>query len=761
MALRIVSAFVVASVSMAAAGQEPPTTSPVEQQRGNQPTLSTDPSARDQRLPPPSDASSYTLRIKSFREYRLAEGKIVATEAHFEYRGYDVRAKEVHGDLETNVFQLRGEVDVVGQSETVKAEYMEIDFQNRTFKLQSGTADVKPQRLEGFITTDIYLRAESATGREGLLEARIAAATTCSYDRPHYEIETQELIVIPDRRLTFKNMRLRVLGRTVFGLPRLDIPLDRSTREYLPEVGQSIDDGYYLRFKFPLAIRQNLFIFRTDLTTKKGVALGGDYLYATPESKGEVRAIAGFEDGFNTIRYSASAKHRQRFSFGEFDGNVESRSFRFFGGPTSKLTDIRLAFLPNFLGTNGTSRLGLNHLINETGDFRSTQSNFSLSDYRRWDSRHTTSLNLNLSEVRASVGGTTISTRKVLDVRFQDSLAMPRFSAQLDFNRAIPIGTNLSFLGGIDRAPELSFRTDKTRLLGPQANFPNFSALLSVGNFIDNAQSLQVARLFFDLRTTKTGVPINGFGVEYDAGLKQGLYGDNTAQFTPSANIRTTYQHERAFSINLRYNYTRQHGFTPLFFDRGGRSNVVSFDALAHPAQGLKIGGQTGYDINREREGQIAWQSPAIRLEYEPTDRFRFRALANYNAFAQRWGSVRLDTMYRQGDFTFAASANYDAGSGRWGSVNLFADALRWGRLSASVLLQWNGFTRQFDSRQFSFAYDMHCTEAILQILEDNTGFSPGRQIAFFIRIKGLPFDSAFGTGRLGQPVGGGTGPSY
>jgi hypothetical protein len=71
-----------------------------------------------------------------------------------------------------------------------------------------------------------------------------------------------------------------------------------------------------------------------------------------------------------------------------------------------------------------------------------------------------------------------------------------------------------------------------------------------------------------------------------------------------------------------------------------------------------------------------------------------------------------------------------------------------------SALLLYNGFLERFDSRHFAFTYDLHCAEAVLQIIENNVGFRPGREFLFFIRIKALPFDSPFGTGRLGQPIG-------
>lgn len=96
-----------------------------------------------------------------------------------------------------------------------------------------------------------------------------------------------------------------------------------------------------------------------------------------------------------------------------------------------------------------------------------------------------------------------------------------------------------------------------------------------------------------------------------------------------------------------------------------------------------------------------------------------------------------------------------------WANLNLFIDALKIGRLKVSALLLYNGYLQRFDSKHFALTYDLHCAEAVLQVLENNTGFRPGREIVFFIRIKGLPFDTPFGIGNQGQPLDYGTGGGW
>src|SRR4029079_829550 len=113
---------------------------------------------------------------------------------------------------------------------------------------------------------------------------------------------------------------------------------------------------------------------------------------------------------------------------------------------------------------------------------------------------------------------------------------------------------------------------------------------------------------------------------------------------------------------------------------------------------------------------------------------------------------------YRPGATFVSIGANYDGLRKVWGSTNLLVDGLKWGRLKMSTLLQYNGYIKQFLTQQYSFAYDLHCAEAVLQVLDNNTGFNPGRQVLFFLRVKALPFESPFGVGSFAQARGTGGG---
>jgi hypothetical protein len=148
-------------------------------------------------------------------------------------------------------------------------------------------------------------------------------------------------------------------------------------------------------------------------------------------------------------------------------------------------------------------------------------------------------------------------------------------------------------------------------------------------------------------------------------------------------------------------------------------------------------------------------------MEYQPSDRLRIRGLANYLPEESSWGNLRADIAWKYGDTFFGAATRYDSLRHKLGNLNLFIDGLKWGRLKLSTLLLYNGYLQKFDSTHISLTYDLHCAEAVLQVLDNNVGFRPGREVLFFIRLKGLPFDSPFGIGRSGEPIGFGTGSGW
>ncbi|MCS7066537.1 MAG: hypothetical protein NZL85_09760, partial [Fimbriimonadales bacterium] len=126
-----------------------------------------------------------------------------------------------------------------------------------------------------------------------------------------------------------------------------------------------------------------------------------------------------------------------------------------------------------------------------------------------------------------------------------------------------------------------------------------------------------------------------------------------------------------------------------------------------------------------------------------------------YDPNRERFTSVLTDLLWQFGDSRLALSARYDPQRRRWGSVFTRLDALKWGRIRLSSILQYNGYLNRVEGRHFLITYDLHCAELEIRYIDNPFGFRQDRSLLVFLRLKALPSVSRFGYGQFGQPLGG------
>ncbi|HWP31531.1 MAG TPA: hypothetical protein VNK96_07405 [Fimbriimonadales bacterium] len=755
MALRIIL-FILVLISCAILFAQDPDQNPLE------PTGFPPNPPKDIRLPPPpiEEAGTYELRVIRSETWSLRENEVEGTKVEFEYRGYRVQADVVLGDVDSGVFALRDNVNILTRDYVIRGKGVIVNFRRRTFRFDNGEMDIRKSFLQGMLLSEVYLEAEEVSGGEDMVVARGATFTTCNLDHPHYWFESKKFSTYPEDKIVFEQLKLKVLDKTVFSLPKLVIPIRKGSREFLPQTGFSPAEGYYLKYRYGLPVGRNFAMFRAELTTEQGLGLGGDFNYESSRQKGIVRIFGNFFRPDGTLSYGASAEHSQEWNFGRMNFTHESRQNNYLIGPQNILHNTRLNFNTS-PSRRGSTSFNFTRLENLLPGFHSIQNNATITDSTRWGANHATNLSLSYLISDASSFGNVLLKREVLEVRFQDLLDLKTIETELEYYHLVPIGSTTNFFSGIERTPNLIVRTNKSRLFGNNKKIPQFDALVSIGNYFIPQTSDKVTRYTFNIYTRQSAIPKEGIGYEYEASFFQGFYDEDAAQYTPRLNARLAYNDEKRFSLNFRYNYRRQHGFTPIFEDAAGRYETANIDFLAHPLPGFRIGGQTGFDFNRDREGEVAWQPPSLRMEYEPGKWLRFRTIASYDPEDTLWRSVRFDLSASWKDTRLSVASTYDGRFHNWGTTSFFLDGLTLGRLKVSLLFAYNGFLRRFDSRHLSLTYDLHCAEAVLQIIENKTGFNPGRQVVFFIRIKALPFGSLFGLGPFGNSIGVGNGISW
>ncbi|HJP83624.1 MAG TPA: hypothetical protein VJ835_08980 [Fimbriimonadaceae bacterium] len=714
-----------------------------------------DPTVRAGQLPEPSlDPSRQQLKVDAGNIKQDGPNILLNGNAHLVYQGYDIYADKIEGNSDTKVFKGTGNVRVYGEKAFVKGDEVTVNLRNETFLAKDSYVDARPELLGGNVLRDLYFKGGTTYGSQQEIFGEKCDITSCDRTVPHYHIEAAKVTVRPGRRAIFRKLSIKLFNKTILRLPYLSIPLDERTYRYLPEVGQTFDEGYYAKFKFGIPLKDdNTFLdTRVDYYTKKGPALGFDFNYANPVLRGIVSAysVLGQDKTF-----TVNTRHRQEFKLGilTLDNNYQKNNY--LSAPESSILNTRVGFLiPQGRGTN--TRLDFLRNENDSANNKTQTQNFKVSDIRRWNEDLRTAFDVAWSKSENS-NGSFSSEREQVDLKFRGNYDLQRATAQFDYQRAIPVGDTNNFFSGADRTPVVTLLTDSRKLFGRRNFAWPFNAEVSLGEFANSLDKNRVTRANFDININRPDRSNHRFRFDVNGRFKQGIYSDDTAQYNLGLAMQASYALGYDTSINLRYNYLRPYGFSPLQIDRIGRSNLITADLSSRPFRTLLIGAQTGYDILQLQQSspgdRVAWQSVGVRMEYRPVDYISLRALSTYDSFQGAWNNLRVDLAYKPGATFVGLGAKYDGIRKTWSSLTGFVDGFKWGRLRTSALFSYNGYLQRFESRHFQFTYDLHCAEAILTIIDNPVGFRSGTSINFYVRIKAFPFNTGFGTGTSGQPV--------
>ncbi len=722
------------------------------------------PARRASDLPPAGDfdqENGYFNLINHGGSFEQKNGQLhVDGGIEFTDRGYHCWADEAFGDRNTNVFTLKGNVRVEGRDESITGDTVVVDFTNKTFIAENAESILRPGLTKGLID-NLYVKGANSHGGEAEVWGENTSSTTCSYASPHFEIESESTDVRPGTRVIFRKAKIIILGHVVLKLPYLSIPLDERTYNNLPVVGKDSIAGYFIknRYAFPISHSAD-FISRFDYYTKLGLGLGGGVKSDNPttHSAFSVYTIQGPQPELELL-----AHHQQNFKWGTltFDNSYEDDNYLI--SSQSKILNTRAnIYVPQRTKYGMSSdRFSFFRTDSNSTGSDSHQQSIVVDDTRFWSKKVNTTFDFRLSQSSSTFTGGQPIHREEADVNFRIVDDLEKAKAQLDYIRSIPIGmTTTTFFTSSDVTPALTLLSDAAKLYGQKfaQKFP-FQIQLGYGEYGDPITKGRLTRS--DLDFNFHNVPKNPahWSLDYQGEFKQDLYSDNTAQYILSENTQINYNFHSNSHFHISYNYLRPYGYTPLQIDRRGESNDIIADLSYSPIKHLMVGLATGYDFDLIKEHQpTPWQQAGLQATYTLGKTFSFRALSTYDTTLKTLSSTRFDLTWSTKPTFLSLGAKYDGERHKWAAANMYLDGFQIGRLRTSLLLNYDGYTKQFDAMHYSFIYDLHCAEAVLQVIDNPTGFNGGRSIYFFIRLKALPFDTPFGTGTHGQPIGTATG---
>jgi len=681
----------------------------------------------------------------------VASGNVRAT-----YRGYEISADAIRGNRKTQVFRLEGNGKLIGESETVTGNVIVVDFLNETFGFEDGRATLKPDRLEKKTAGDLYVKARSGAGTQADFTTEKGRFTFCDLESPHFELNYDTARILPGRRAELRQVRLEILKKTVLRIPMLVIPLNQNAPKYLPEVGQSVDEGYFVKTRISTPIRGEDYLdTRIDLMSKLGAGLGLEYNYSRPNLNGKLSAytVTG-----GTKSRVISAQHQQKLGTGTLNFNTNYQVSDYLTAPGSTLwSTTGLYQLP---WSNGTSRFSFTRYSNESSGFSSNNQIVGFADdHSIGGIASRIDVSMSSADSRISGGQPTKSER--VDVRYGATATTRSFTAELLYQRSVPVGKSENFYSSSDVTPMLTLRTTAQQLFNAKvATFLPFSLEASVGELVNPSTTdrNKVTRVFIDFGFRRNDRRGDKLTFDWGSRIKQGIYSDDTAQYVLNYDANLNYKFARDSSISVNYGYLRGFGYTPLAIDSTGRNDAFSFDLNYKPSKTVTLSAQTGYDVFQSSVSEVPWQYVWLRSQWNPGNWLKLNASASYDTFNSAWSNLRLDADLRLGTTRLNVGARYDGLRSQWSGFNLLVDGFKTGKVSTNLLLDYNGYTKQFDSQHYQFIYNLHCTEAVFEIIDNQVGFRSGRTFAFFFRIKALPSGSGFGSGTRGQSIGGGYG---
>lgn len=715
------------------------------------------PVPQEGQLPPPDPADNdngFEI-VKAGEQERSGSHITLRNGAIAKFRGYTLTGDVIEGDERTQVFTVTQGGRLEGRGVLLLARTITIDFRSRRYTYTDGDGTVPPSQLKGQTTDNVYLRGGSGASTQFRAELQDTSFTTCDRDEPHYSLDARRTTIVYGRYALLRDVKFRALGRTLFTLPFFYVPLSQEESRLTPEFGQTEDEGYYAKFRYYTPVRGDSFLItRLDLMSKLGQGFGQDYRYNTRLAQGAL-SVYGLLAATRTL--TINSVHTQPLLKGllSVDGTYQRNNY--LTAPDSVLLSTR-AQLAAPLGA-GNYRVSFQRSSSETGGSTSTNQNAALSHSGVWGRGLSSQIDLNFTENDTAQNGSVTSKSERLDTKITTIQKTPAFDAQVDYQRAIPVGSSGNFFTGADRTPQITLASDISRLTSNRVPAPVLGLRFEAGSLRDVTDS-PITRylLATDSRLTSRR---GRFSFSTGGRFTQGLYSDDTAQYVLNYDQRVAYEYHDGSTFGVNYARLQQFGYTPLAIDTTGRSDNFQIDWQHLFSRSLRAGLTTGYDVYQASQSNTPWQSVGITANYDRGIKSKFNATFLYDTFNQAWSSARLDGTFRLAGAECAAGVRYDGLRSVWAGGNLQVRGYRSGKVTADAYFGYNGYTSQLEVQEYRFIYDLHCVEALLQVSDTKVGFRSGRTIGFYIRIKALPQTNSFGVGSRGQQYFGTGGAGY
>jgi len=722
--------------------------------------------AQQQEPPPASPAETTRRRVERLDVERFstlfldAQNNLQATDILARWREYTVQAESVEGNLDRGEYLFQGRVRLEGGGLNAHGEMLRLNVRRRLWQMQGAGADLLPEFLKDRLRGTIRLTGQQLRGEQREAQMQHGEVTTCLLEHPHYRFSADSVDVVVDKRLVARGVSLSALGRKLFTLPTLVVPLDqRLSRGTLPQVGQSVEEGYYVKTALGYLLGDNAGTARIDLMQKKGVGLGIDQQYMWTGAAGVLSLYYLNDRSRATRSVTAQLRHEQQLlGFNaRLTGDLRSGSYLYYSDTRSSSWQLSL----NRGWSSGSLALLSRLSQQSSAGYATDSSTGSLRWNQRWGTRASLTFSTDLSRFRSRSGAEVRSEQEQLAAQASLSGSGNMFDWSLAFHRIIPIGgqTGGFVFGGIEKTPELLLSTTDRRLFGREMGL---QMQLGVGSFRELPQGSPIQRLLFEARWNPMTAGGSRSSLSYSALFRQVFTSDGTAQYVLQGNTDWQLRFAPNSRWYVNYRYLRPYGFTPLRTEYTGTTNFASAGLEWGANRTLSVRAYTGYDLFARQRGSRPWQPFNIGLLWRPNPAWQLNVQSTLNLNEGQWNYLRAYLRARTDAFSMNLNGVYDPIRHRWASANLWLDTQVFRTpLRIQTVVTYNGYVNRFESRQLLLTWDLHCWEMNVGYIDNPLGFRADREVVFRLRIKAFAEMQRFGVGQFGQSLETGGGWAY
>ncbi|MBN1689199.1 MAG: LPS-assembly protein LptD [Candidatus Omnitrophica bacterium] len=213
------------------------------------------------------DVVADSLEYSKDQQKVIAKGNVV-----IRYQDRHITADYAEVETQSKKAYIRGHVIIFKNNEArAQGEEITYDFETESGNFQDGRSINFPW----FTTGDDIKQVE-----KGVQSVKNGCASTCGFENPNYDIKAKKLTIYENDKMIAWNVKIYILGKPVFWLPYLIVPLNRQSLPLSVTAGYNSRHGAYIETSKGIAISKNLGgQLHADWRSKRGFGGGLDLGY--------------------------------------------------------------------------------------------------------------------------------------------------------------------------------------------------------------------------------------------------------------------------------------------------------------------------------------------------------------------------------------------------------------------------------------------------------------------------------------------------